>query len=68
MLFTDHIPIQSINGIFVFYVLHFLTKSYITNMVNKRNANFLLNVGPDHRGNIVDTSIQTLRKIGELWK
>ena len=34
--------------------------------VNNRNANFLLNVGPDKSGNIIESSIKTLTKIGEL--
>jgi len=34
---------------------------------NSRNANFLLNVGPDQNGNIIESSIQTLKKIGKLW-
>ena len=37
-------------------------------MVNGRNANFLLNVGPDRNGNIIETSIETLKEIGEIWK
>jgi alpha-galactosidase len=35
---------------------------------NSRNANFLLNVGPDKNGNIVDSSIKTLANIGKLWE
>ena len=35
--------------------------------VNSRNANFLLNVGPDQNGNIIESSLQTLNEIGELW-
>ncbi len=34
---------------------------------NSRNANFLLNVGPDQNGNITESSIKTLTEIGELW-
>lgn len=37
-------------------------------MANNRNANFLLNVGPDQNGNIVESSINTLKEIGKLWK
>ena len=35
---------------------------------NSRNSNFLLNVGPDRNGNIVESSIRTLAEIGKLWK
>ena len=35
---------------------------------NSRNANFLLNVGPDKNGNIMESSIKTLAEIGKLWK
>lgn len=34
---------------------------------NRRNANFLLNVGPDKNGNIIESSINTLNEIGKLW-
>lgn len=33
---------------------------------NSRNANFLLNVGPDRKGNIIESSIVTLKEIGKL--
>ena len=33
---------------------------------NSRNSNFLLNVGPDRNGNIVESSIKTLADIGKL--
>ena len=33
---------------------------------NSRNSNFLLNVGPDRNGNIIESSIRTLAEIGEL--
>jgi alpha-L-fucosidase len=33
---------------------------------NNRNANFLLNVGPDKNGNFMESSIQTLKEIGKL--
>ena len=33
---------------------------------NSRNSNFLLNVGPDRNGNIVESSIKTLAEIGKL--
>ena len=36
-------------------------------MSNKRNANFLLNVGPDEKGSISNSSIRTLAEIGKLW-
>lgn len=35
--------------------------------VNNRNANFLLNVGPDQQGNIIESSLQTLTEIGKLY-
>ncbi|UCG49130.1 MAG: alpha-L-fucosidase, partial [Phycisphaerales bacterium] len=35
---------------------------------NSRNSNFLLNVGPDTNGRIIESSIKTLAEIGELWK
>jgi len=34
---------------------------------NSRNANFLLNVGPDRAGIIIESSIKTLAEIGKLW-
>ena len=34
---------------------------------NSRNANFLLNVGPDRNGKIIESSVKTLAEIGELW-
>jgi alpha-L-fucosidase len=34
---------------------------------HSRNANFLLNVGPDRDGNIIESSIETLAEIGQLW-
>jgi alpha-L-fucosidase len=33
---------------------------------NSRHANFLLNVGPDRNGNIIESSIQALAEIGKL--
>jgi alpha-L-fucosidase len=33
-----------------------------------RNSNFLLNVGPDQKGNIIGSSVKTLEEIGKLWK
>ena len=33
---------------------------------HSRNSNFLLNVGPDRRGNIVESSVKTLAEIGKL--
>lgn len=35
--------------------------------VNNRNANFLLNVGPDQQGNIPESSIKTLEEVGKRW-
>ncbi|MBW8040941.1 MAG: hypothetical protein FVQ85_13180 [Planctomycetes bacterium] len=32
-----------------------------------RNSNFLLNVGPDKNGKIIESSIKTLAEIGKLW-
>lgn len=34
---------------------------------HSRNANFLLNVGPDRNGNIIESSTETLAEIGKLW-
>jgi alpha-L-fucosidase len=34
---------------------------------NGRKKNFLLNVGPDKKGNIHPDSVQTLKEIGEMW-
>jgi alpha-L-fucosidase len=31
-----------------------------------RNSNFLLNVGPDRNGKIVESSLKTLAEIGKL--
>jgi len=36
-------------------------------VTNSRNSNFLLNVGPDRNGNIMESSIETLAEIGRLW-
>ncbi len=33
-----------------------------------RNSNFLLNVGPDKKGRIIDSSVKTLAEIGKLGK
>ncbi len=33
-----------------------------------RNSNFLLNVGPDQKGNIIESSVKALAEIGKLWK
>jgi alpha-L-fucosidase len=33
-----------------------------------RNSNFLLNVGPDKQGKIIESSVKTLAEIGKLWK
>jgi len=38
----------------------------IMTAVNSRNSNFLLNVGPDRNGKIVESSITTLAEIGKL--
>ena len=34
---------------------------------NARRANFLLNVGPDRKGEISPESIEALKKIGQAW-
>jgi len=34
---------------------------------HSRNSNFLLNVGPDRDGNIIESSIKILAEIGKLW-
>jgi alpha-L-fucosidase len=39
----------------------------LINKVNSRNANFLLNVGPDQNGRIIESSMTTLTDIGALW-
>jgi len=39
----------------------------LMNTANSRNSNFLLNVGPDRNGNIIESSIKTLAEIGQLW-
>jgi len=43
-------------------------KGVMNHMVkaHSRNSNFLLNVGPDRNGNIVESSIKTLAEIGKL--
>jgi alpha-L-fucosidase len=38
------------------------------NKAHARNSNFLLNVGPDKQGRIIDSSIQALAEIGRLRK
>jgi alpha-L-fucosidase len=38
----------------------------LLNTANGRNSNFLLNVGPDRRGRIVESSIETLAEVGRL--
>ena len=35
---------------------------------NSRNSNFLLNVGPDRNGDIIESSIKTLAEVGKMWK
>jgi len=35
---------------------------------NSRNSNYLLNVGPDRNGKIIESSIERLAEIGKLWK
>ncbi len=37
-------------------------------MTNSRNSNFLLNVGPDRNGKIIQPSIRTLAKTGKMLK
>jgi alpha-L-fucosidase len=34
---------------------------------HSRNSNFLLNVGPDRNGKIIESSLKTLEEIGKLW-
>lgn len=45
-------------------------KGAIGNMAkaHTRNSNFLLNVGPDKKGRIIESSVKTLTEIGTLWK
>ena len=35
---------------------------------NGRNANFLLNLGPDMKGNLQESSIKVLAEVGKLLK
>lgn len=35
---------------------------------HSRNSNFLLNVGPDRNGRIIESSIKTLAEVGKSWK
>jgi alpha-L-fucosidase len=35
--------------------------------VNRRNSNFLLNVGPDTHGQFEEASVKVLAEIGKLW-
>jgi len=37
-------------------------------MAHSRNSNFLLNVGPDQNGNIIESSLKTLEEVGKLPK
>ncbi|MHC4324378.1 MAG: alpha-L-fucosidase [Planctomycetota bacterium] len=39
----------------------------LMNTVYSRNSNFLLNVGPDRNGNIIESSTETLAETGKLW-
>ena len=45
-------------------------KSVMSHMAkaHARNSNFLLNVGPDKNGRIIESSVKTLAEIGKLWK
>ena len=40
----------------------------LINNANSRNANFLLNAGPDYNGRLSEASIQSLKEIGKLRK
>lgn len=40
----------------------------LLNMVNRRNSNFLLNVGPDKHGRFEEASVKVLSEVGTLWK
>jgi alpha-L-fucosidase len=40
----------------------------LLNKVNSNHANLLLNVGPDRNGNIIESSLETLVKMGESIK
>jgi alpha-L-fucosidase len=44
-------------------------KQIVSHMIraHSRNANFLLNVGPDRNGKIIESSVKTLAEIGKLW-
>jgi len=45
-------------------------KGVMSNMAgaHSRNSNFLLNVGPDSKGNIIESSIKTLAEVGKLYR
>ena len=45
-------------------------RGVLSNMAkaHSRNSNFLLNVGPDQKGSIIESSIKTLAEIGRLRK
>ena len=45
-------------------------KGVMSNMAKAyaRNSNFLLNVGPDKNGKIIESSIRTLAEVGKLLK
>jgi len=45
-------------------------KSVMANMAaaHARNSNFLLNVGPNRKGEIIESSVKTLAEVGTLWK
>lgn len=45
-------------------------KSVMGNMAaaHARNSNFLLNVGPNRKGEIIESSVKTLAEVGTLWK
>jgi alpha-L-fucosidase len=38
----------------------------LLNTVNSRNSNFLLNVGPDRSGRIIESSVETLAEVGRI--
>ena len=42
------------------------SSSFIRRTANSRNANFLLNVGPDKQGKFQDASVKVLTEVGEL--
>jgi len=48
-----------------------MTAKQVVNLLttaNRRNSNFLLNVGPNKQGRFEEASVQVLMEVGKLWK